>query len=225
HEDEQLVFVVADQGMGIPPERQAAIFESFVQVDSSTTRKFGGSGLGLTISKQIVDLMSGTISIDSAPGQGCSISVRIPYTPVADNGGGAAEDPEAALEFASDSLVLVVEDNLMNQEMIRAVFEDLGITIHLAGDGATGVQMACQLCPELILMDLHMPDMDGFQTTEAIRKCGIRPDPPIVMLSADAFTDRRERARALGIMDYLTKPLDLDRLLRILKKHLRYKVL
>ncbi len=224
-EGEHLLFTVEDKGIGIPIERQEAIFENFVQADGSTTRKFGGSGLGLAISKRIVELMDGEISVKSAPGDGCSMIVRIPYVEVAESKEVSQLDNEAEIEFASDNCVLVLEDNLMNQEMIRAVFEDLGIVIHLAENGSKGVQMACELCPDLILMDMHMPDMDGFQATTKIRDCPSCPELAIVMLSADAFVDQQENARAMGIVDYLTKPIDMDKLLMVLRKHLRYRQL
>ncbi len=149
--------------------------------------------------------------------------VRIPYVEVADSKEVSQFNNEAKVEFASDNCVLVLEDNLMNQEMIRAVFEDLGIVIHLAENGTKGVEMARDLCPDLILMDMHMPDMDGFQATTKIRDCPTCPELTIVMLSADAFIDQQEHARALGIVDYLTKPIDMDKLLTVLKKYLRYR--
>ena len=222
-EEKYLLFTVEDKGIGIPIERQEAIFESFVQADGSTTRRFGGSGLGLAISKQIVELMDGEIRIKSVPGEGCSMMVRIPYVEAAESKEVSQFNNEAEVEFASDNCVLVVEDNLMNREMIRAVFEDLGIVIHLAENGTEGVKMACDLCPDLILMDMHMPDMDGFQAATKIRDCPTCPELTIVMLSADAFTDQQKHAQALGIVDYLTKPIDMDMLLTVLKKHLRYR--
>ena len=222
-EGDKLLFTVRDKGVGIPIEKQEEVFESFVQADGSTTRRFGGSGLGLAITKRIVDLMGGEIGIASSAGEGCCITVRIPYVKCKMPDEAQAVDDESDVSFASDSCVLVVEDNLMNQEVVRAVFEELGITIHLADNGCDGAAKSHELCPELVLMDLHMPDMDGFQTTEKIRECPGCSEVPIVMLSADAFTDQRERALALGIDDYLTKPLVMNRLLRVLKKHLRYE--
>jgi len=222
-EGDKLLFTVRDKGVGIPIEKQEEVFESFAQADGSTTRRFGGSGLGLAITKRIVDLMGGEIGIVSSAGEGCCITVRIPYVKCKMPDEAQAADDESDVSFASDSCVLVVEDNLMNQEVVRAVFEELGITIHLADNGCDGAAKSHELCPELVLMDLHMPDMDGFQTTEKIRECPGCREVPVVMLSADAFTDQRERALALGIDDYLTKPLVLSRLLRVLKKHLRYE--
>jgi signal transduction histidine kinase/ActR/RegA family two-component response regulator len=222
-EGDKLLFTVRDKGVGIPIEKQEEVFESFVQADGSTTRRFGGSGLGLAITKRIVDLMGGEIGIVSSAGEGCCITVRIPYVKCKMPDEAQAVDEQSNVTFASDSCVLVVEDNLMNQEVIRTVFEGLGITIHLAENGCDGAAKSHELCPELVLMDLHMPDMDGFQTTEKIRECPGCQEVPIVMLSADAFTDQRERALALGIDDYLTKPLVMSLLLRVLQKHLRYE--
>jgi len=222
-EDKHLLFTVEDKGIGIPIERQEAIFENFEQADGSTTRKFGGSGLGLAISRRIVILMHGEIRVKSASGKGCSMIVRVPYVEVAESREVAQFDNEAEVEFDSDNCVLVLEDNLMNQEMIRAVFEDLGIVIHLAENGTKGVELACDLFPDLILMDMHMPDMDGFQATMKIRECPTCPELNVVMLSADAFIEQQKYARELGIVDYLTKPIDMDKLMTVLKKYLRYR--
>ena len=131
-------------------------------------------------------------------------------------------DEAMDVEFTSDNCVLVVEDNPLNREVMRAVFDNLGITIQLAENGHEGVEKARELCPDLIIMDLHMPDMTGFETVVKIREYPECKDLPVVMLSADAFTHQQEQALALGIEDYLTKPLVMDRLLPVLKKHLRY---
>ena len=222
-EQSELLITVWDKGVGIPVGRQEAIFDSFVQADGSTTRKFGGSGLGLAITKKIVELMGGKIGIESEPGEGCCINVRIPFVKPENADEECLVDDGLNVVFAPDNCVLVVEDNLMNQEVIRAVLKEMGITVHLAENGCDGVVKAHELCPDLVLMDLHMPDMDGFQTIETIRECPGCKEMPIVMLSADAFTDQQERALALGIEDYLTKPLVMDRLQMVLKKFLRYE--
>lgn len=223
--DDTLVFTVLDKGIGIPLSRQQAVFESFVQADGSTTRSYGGSGLGLAISQRIVELMGGEIGIESEPGEGCCITVQIPYVApdkLPAEGTVPDESVESVPHFAADSRVLVVEDNRLNQEVIRAVFKDFGIAIELAGNGTEGVSRTLELQPELILMDLHMPDMDGFETTMKIRGYPECKDIPIVMLSADALTDQQAVAYSLGIEDYLTKPLAQDRLLTVLQKHLRH---
>ena len=220
----QLILSVRDEGVGIPIERQAEVFESFVQADGSTTRRFGGSGLGLAITRRIVDLMGGEIGIESDTGEGCCVTAQIPYVKPTTRDEADAADDSLDVDFAADSCVLAVEDNPMNQEVMRAVFNELGIAVHLAANGKDGVAKSHELCPELVLMDLHMPDMDGFETTRKIRECPGCREMPIVMLSADAFTDQQERARALGIEDYLTKPLIITQLLKVLKKHLRYEI-
>jgi signal transduction histidine kinase/ActR/RegA family two-component response regulator len=223
-----MLFGVRDQGIGIPKDKLSAVFESFVQADGHTTRQFEGSGLGLAITKRIVELMGGDIEIESSPGKGCHIMVRItcvePKIPVEDLPvEDLPVDEETEVKFTSDNCVLVVEDNALNREVMRAVFNNLGIAIQLAENGHEGVEKARELCPDLIIMDLHMPDMNGFETAMKIRDCPECNDLPIVMLSADAFTHQQEQALALGIEDYLTKPLVLDRLLPVLKKHLRYE--
>jgi CheY-like chemotaxis protein/anti-sigma regulatory factor (Ser/Thr protein kinase) len=218
-----MLFNVRDQGIGIPKDKHSAVFESFVQADGRITRQFEGSGLGLAITKRIVELMGGEIGVESSPGEGCHIMVRIACVEPKVPGKEPPVDEETDVEFTSDNCVLVVEDNALNREVMRVVFDDLGITIQLAKNGFEGVEKACELRPDLIIMDLHMPDMNGFETAVKIRDCPECNDPPIVMLSADAFTHQQEQALALGIEDYLTKPLVMGRLLPVLKKHLRYQ--
>jgi len=218
-----MLFGVRDKGVGIPEDKHSAVFESFVQADGRTTRQFEGSGLGLAITKRIVELMGGDIGIDSSPGKGCHIKVRITCVEPEIPGEDPPVDEETDVEFTSDNCVLAVEDNALNREVMKAVFNNLGIAIQLAENGHEGVEKARELCPDLIIMDLHMPDMNGFETAMKIRDCPECNDLPIVMLSADAFTHQQEQALALGIEGYLTKPLVLGRLIPILKKHLRYK--
>ena len=218
---QDLLFTIQDEGIGVPRDRQAAIFDRFEQADSTTTRRFGGSGLGLAISKEVVELMGGGISVESEEGEGCRMTVRIPYEKFVVSYSAPMTDSESEFRFAPDNCVLVVEDNLMNQEMIRALFEDLGIKIHLAENGIRGVEKAGELLPDLIFMDMHMPDMDGLQATKKIRDCVDTSELPIVALSADAFVEQQEKAFAFGIVDYLTKPIELERLLPVLERYLR----
>ena len=217
-----MLFNVRDKGVGIPADMHSAVFEDFVQADGGRTRQFEGSGLGLAITKRIVELMDGEIGIESSPGEGCHIMMRIPCKEGKITGEEPPVDEAMDVEFTSDNCVLVVEDNPLNREVMRAVFDNLGITIQLAEDGHEGVEKARELCPDLIIMDLHMPGMNGFETVVKIRDYPECKDLPVVMLSADAFTHQQEQALALGIEDYLTKPLVMDRLLPVLKKHLRY---
>ncbi|MDX2417558.1 MAG: 7TM diverse intracellular signaling domain-containing protein [Xanthomonadales bacterium] len=218
-----ILFNVRDKGIGIPEDMHSAVFESFVQADGGTTRQFEGSGLGLAITKRIVELMGGEIGIESSQGEGCHIMVRIPCEESKIPSKAPPVDEEMEVEFKSDNCVLVVEDNLLNREVMKAVFNSLGITIELAENGHEGVEKARELHPDLIIMDLHMPDMNGFETVVKIREYPECNDLPVVMLSADAFTHQQKQARALGIEDYLTKPLVMHRLLPVLRKHLRYK--
>ena len=220
---ESLVFTVRDEGIGVPVHRQVAIFDGFVQADGSTTRKFGGSGLGLAITKQIVELMGGKIGIESAEGEGCCITVQIPYIACAETQEVEPADAKPDIVFDAGNCVLVIEDNLINQEMIRALLENVGITVHMAEDGFIGVQQTLELLPDLILLDLHMPVMDGFQTAAKIREHPESKEIPIVVISANVFTDQRQKANTLGIEDYLTKPIDMDRLMPVLKRHLSFK--
>ncbi len=224
--DNWLEFQVMDQGIGIPQGQQEAIFEEFVQVDSSTTRSYGGTGLGLAITKKAVEALGGNIQLESVEGKGSTFMVRIPYRE-----GEAVETSTASTNmtdyaFSKDNRILVVEDNPMNQDMIGALFGQLGLTVEFANDGATGIEKVLERHTsenplDLILMDMHMPGMDGLETTKKIYSHEQFTDIPIVAVSADAFKDQQQEAFTVGIADYVTKPINFEKLLPILGKHLR----
>lgn len=226
-EKERILIQVVDQGIGIPEEHRVSIFEPFEQIDSSITRRFGGTGLGLAISKRLVEFLHGTIEVTDTPGGGATFSLNIPAieTALPEQESDPATLP--VLAFHQENVVLAVEDNLMNQEMLSALFEELHLPLHLAENGKEGLEKTLQLHtegrpPDLILMDLHMPEMDGLEATRQIRQHAEYTDIPIVAFSADAFTDQQKEALALGVNDYLTKPINMDKLLPILQKYLRF---
>lgn len=212
-------FAVKDEGIGIAKDKQALIFEPFEQADSTIARSFGGSGLGLAITRRLCEAMDGRVWLDSEPGIGATFHVELPLR-VTDVIAGDAEDSPAH-GFARDVCVLVVEDNPINQKMMTALFAALDIDIHIAEDGRSGVEMARELRPECIFMDLQMPEMNGFEATRQIRQIPELADTPIVALSADAFSEQRQAAYEAGITDYLTKPLFIDKLVPVLNKYLR----
>lgn len=218
--DGDIVFQVIDEGVGIPKGRLKSIFLEFEQADGSTTRNFGGTGLGLSIVKLLTELLKGSIHLESEVGSGSTFAIKIPLI--------EAESPIAkagpdfkGIELKPDNVVLVVEDNSMNQMMIEALFEDLGIDIHLASDGIEGVEKAIELKPDIIFMDIHMPKMDGIAATRKIKSLPIGAEIPIIALSADAFTEQKQKTEGVGFTDYLTKPIDLTKLLIIIGKYLR----
>ncbi len=221
-EGAMLFLQVIDEGIGISQEQQLRIFDAFEQADGSTTRQYGGTGLGLAITKKMVDMLGGRIALESQLEQGSRFSIWLPLKitnlPITD------ERPETYL-FSKDNVILVIEDNPMNQLMVSAMFEGLGLAIKIANDGLEGVQEALNLKKagrlDLILMDMHMPKMDGMAAAQKIWQHMECRDIPIVALSADAFKEQQESALKIGISDYLTKPIDQDKLLPLLAKYLR----
>jgi len=254
-DQEMLVLMVIDQGIGIPKDRQQAIFDTFEQADYSTTRNYGGTGLGLAITKKLVEMLQGTISVASqGSNQGSTFRVIIPYKEVSgrptassvvhkeevsseEDGSGHrdAGPPRGGLpQFSQDNVILVVEDNLMNQALIKAFLKDFGFKIHFANDGVEGFKRTLELNaesnpegrprPDLILMDIQMPVMGGVEATRHIRANPELQDIPIVALSADAYSEQKNEALSQGMNDYLTKPIEMEKLLPLLKKYLRRKV-
>jgi CheY-like chemotaxis protein len=219
-EDDLLRIDVIDEGIGIPESRREAIFDAFVQADNSTTRKFGGSGLGLSITKKLVELLGGKIELQSEIGKGTTFTLRMPLKAEPRISARKTSD-EGSVRFASSNVVLCVEDHFINQKMITAIFKDLGVDIHIANNGREGYEKAQELRPDLILMDLHMPLMDGFETVRKIRTNPILRKTPVVALSADAFIEQQRGALDAGFDDYITKPVDLDRDIPIFAKYLR----
>ena len=214
-----IVFDVTDQGIGIPEDRLDSVFSEFEQVDGSSTRDQGGTGLGLAIVKKIINLMNGSISVTSVLGEGTTFIARIPFdeavkpVSIVDK-----EVPQTHLN--PDSVILVAEDDLINQKMITALFKDLDMPIHLVGNGLEAVEKAAELKPDLIIMDIHMPQMDGIEATRLIKQTKESSQIPIIALSADAFVEQKRAAMTVGFVDYLTKPLDYGDFMRVLTKYL-----
>lgn len=218
-----LIFIVIDKGIGIPKDRLEAIFDPFEQVDSSTTRRFGGTGLGLAITKKLVERMGGKISVVSQAGQGSDFNVTIPFketiSPVAEHD----STDSGSYNFSKDNVILVVEDDMMNQELVKFIFEDTGLEVHFADDGKIGIEMALELNPDLILMDIHLPEINGIDATMQIRRHPGFKEMPIVALSADAFKEQQQEAIDAGMTDYLVKPIEFDKLIAVLNKYLPQK--
>ena len=217
---------MTDQGIGIPPERQASIFEPFEQADNTITRKYGGTGLGLSITQKLVAILGGTLSLESTVGQGSTFTFTLPYVEAACS----EAEPEARsmtpgkYHFTAQNSVLLVEDNRVNQLVVVALFKRLGITLHLANDGQEGIACVEELKPNLVLMDIHMPVMDGLEATRVLRKNPAYHDLPIIAMSADAFEEQRAEARAAGMNDYTTKPIEFDKLIQLLSYYLEVEL-
>jgi CheY-like chemotaxis protein len=205
---------VRDTGIGIGADEQKRLFAAFVQADSSMTRKYGGTGLGLVISESLVQMMSGEISIESAPGQGSTFRFNIRLrkgVPSKSSDAGSELSAEAILQsHYAGTRVLLAEDEPINQEVSRELLEDVGFIVDVANDGNEALAMAKQKHYALILMDMQMPNLSGVDATKAIRLDSLNTDTPILAMTANAFEEDRQICLAAGMNDHIGKPVDPD---------------
>ncbi|GLX79010.1 hypothetical protein tinsulaeT_23500 [Thalassotalea insulae] len=213
----KLTIVVADTGIGISDENQQRIFTPFAQAEASTTRQFGGTGIGLSIVKQLCLMMDGDIHVTSQLGEGSTFTVNLKLPCV--------QAPEKSL--ASNDVtfqaahILVVEDNKINQLIVKKQLAPLGVSCVFANDGEQALSYLSTACPDLILMDLQMPNMDGFTASAIIKKNPSWQQIPIVILSASVGKQDKAKAAELGINDFIHKPFQQADLITILSKYLR----
>jgi signal transduction histidine kinase/CheY-like chemotaxis protein len=199
---------VQDTGIGIGKETQAQLFARFSQADASTTRRFGGTGLGLAICRELVLAMGGRIAVESEPGRGSLFWFELPTRQV------AAPERSAAIvaqDGASRKLrILIAEDNAVNQKVLRAMLGPQGHDLHFVGNGVQAVEAVRQSFFDVVLMDIHMPEMDGPAATLCIRELPLPARAvPIIALTANAMAGDREAYLACGMNDYVSKPVSL----------------
>jgi len=218
----ELRFEVKDTGIGIPTDRQAEIFEKFTQADVSTTRRFGGTGLGLAICKQLVEMMGGEIGVGSTPGEGSTFVFTVPCA-IGDSSSISTNHDwqqfKASLSEGDGAQfrVLVAEDNIVNQEIIKQMLHSLGLSCDVVADGAEAVEAVQRAAYDIILMDLHMPEMDGLEATKIIRDMpGAAAKTPIIAVTADARAEQGEHYRDQGMDGYVTKPFTEENIVRAL---------
>jgi len=219
-------FSVRDNGIGISEEQQSHLFTPFEQADGSVSRKFGGTGLGLSISRKIVEMMGGKIWIESELGKGASfifqIDVQTCDAPCAI--GNAEIDEYGDNGILAGKRILVAEDVEINREIISAVLEETGADIVFATNGTEAVKHF-QTAPNdyvLILMDVNMPEMDGYEATNCIRSSGLKQADqiPIIAMTANVFREDIERCLAAGMNGHLGKPLDTMKVISTIKKYI-----
>jgi CheY-like chemotaxis protein len=219
-EDGRLLVAVSDTGIGMDEATVARLFQRFSRGDETASRRHGGTGLGLEISRSLARLMGGDIDVASAPGQGSRFLLRLPLTPApaaAELDGGV---PTPAAAAARGLRLLVAEDNPVNREVLAAMLAHLGHEPAFAVDGHAALEAARRARFDVVLMDLHMPGLDGFAATREIRALGgANARMPIVALTADAFADTRTRCLEVGMSDFITKPVALDALAVVLARH------
>lgn len=210
-------FCVTDTGIGIAEDRLRDIFEPFRQVENSFTRNYQGAGLGLSIVQRLVELMDGTITIESAPGKGTSVHVNLPFTIHGDASSDAAETSRPG---RGDSLrVLLVEDDASNRLTTRKLLEKSGHTVLTAENGRQAFELLAANDIDCVLMDLQMPVMNGIEATRLIRESaalGPKKDVPIVALTAYAMDGDREKFLAAGMDGYAAKPVKIEGLLNVM---------
>ncbi|MEL6924699.1 MAG: PAS domain S-box protein, partial [Bacteroidota bacterium] len=216
---------VHDTGIGISPDNIEKIFENFKQADVRITRKFGGTGLGLTIVKQLVELQGGSIEVRSEAGQGSTFSIVLPFkdSGIPQTEVSFKEDNQQQLdETIRDINLLVVEDNPMNQKLISKILQLWDCQYTIASNGLQALQLTQQRRYDIILMDIHMPEMDGCEATQNIRTDPQNPNQntTIIALTAAALLDEKNRALDSGMNDFLTKPFSPNQLKRRLARWL-----
>jgi two-component system sensor histidine kinase/response regulator len=220
----ELEFRVNDTGIGLSPAQAQGLFGAFSQVDTSTTRKFGGTGLGLAISKRLVELMGGRIWIESEVGVGSSFCFTARF--------GRGEASQAVLSAVVPQLsvgemvrlkgarILVVEDNEFNQDLIEELLEQWGAVVRLCGNGREALEQLAKERFDIVLMDVQMPVMDGYEATHQIRATPELAGQCVIAMTANAMAADHERCLAAGMDDFETKPIDADHLYQTLLKWL-----
>jgi PAS domain S-box-containing protein len=224
-------FDVEDTGIGIPADKQATIFESFTQADDSHTRKYGGTGLGLAITKKLSEILGGDLTLTSEEGTGSVFSLVVPANvdindqsdPEVSGVEGQTESEGIRMEKLKYSgRVLVAEDVKGNQLLIKTILNKMGLEATIAPDGKEALDMVCQQEFDLVLMDIQMPRMNGYEATQAIRQKGMTI--PIVALTANVMKGDREKCLSIGCDDYLAKPIDRRELKRVLDAYVPVKI-
>ena len=213
-----LRFEVQDTGVGIPPEKQAGIFDAFTQADSSVTRQYGGTGLGLAICKRLVELMGGQIGVYSQPGQGSCFWFEVPLPVIQENAPEETTAQPSGSALNSHELdgvrVLLVEDNPVNQKVAIRMLQKLGCVVELAENGQQALEKLERASYDIVLMDMQMPVMDGLTATRLLRQREQQTGhhQVVIALTANAMQTDRELCLDAGMDDYLSKPLTLDAL-------------
>ncbi|MGX5818488.1 ATP-binding response regulator [Chitinophaga lutea] len=213
---------VTDEGMGIPADKQALIFQPYEQADDAIHQQYGGTGLGLTIAKRLAELLGGNIDVWSEPGKGTSFTVSLPLqaAPVMVASGEIGEAGLSTCKRLRRMQVLLMEDSPVNRMIMQEFFQYLGVSFLMTDNGEDGLELVRSQRPDLVILDMHMPRLNGRQVIHAIRDDEQLKDIPIIVLSADAFREQRESALREGVNEYLIKPVQFSELRAVLEKYI-----
>jgi PAS domain S-box-containing protein len=217
--DRQIRFYVKDTGIGMTPEQLGKLFQAFTQADASTQHKYGGTGLGLALSRHFAQMMGGDIAVESEKGKGSTFTVTLPAKVA-----GPVRDEAATAPLLSEPAgmgghtVLVIDDDAAARDLLRRTLAKEGFQVETAAGGSEGIRRARELRPDAITLDVLMPDMDGWAVLTALKADGELADIPIIMLT---ILDQEDMGYALGASDYLIKPVDAERLVAVLQQYRR----
>ena len=217
----QMIFEVSDTGIGMTPEQTRKLFKAFTQADASTTRKYGGSGLGLAITRHFCRMMGGDVTVESQLGKGSTFTIRLPAvvpTPKVEKHETSfvAKDLRLPEPPPGAATILVIDDDPTVHDLMRRFLTKEGFRVAIAPSGRDGVQMAKEIKPDLITLDVLMAEMDGWSVLTALKADPVTAEIPVIILT---MFDDKEMGFALGASDYMTKPINRDRLVNVLRRH------
>ena len=211
---------VIDQGIGISYEQQSQLFNNFTQADESTSRKFGGTGLGLAICKYLVEIMGGEINVSSSPGKGSTFTFSLDLEVVNDNHKKNSENKQSKVVTLKNKRMLLVEDTEINLMIAREVFLQAHMIVETAENGLIAVGKATKNDYDIIIMDIQMPVMDGYEATKLIRGLQQHTHTPIVAMTANAMSDDKELSLKLGMNGHISKPIDIETVVSEVAKYI-----
>ena len=215
---DRMVFTVRDTGIGMTPEQLARLFEAFTQADAATTRRYGGTGLGLALSRRLCRMMGGDVTVESEVGRGSTFTIRLPASVVEPAEEAVAPAAPTARVQPAAGTVLVIDDETAVRDLMQRFLTKEGFRVATAASGEDGLRRARELRPDAITLDVMMPGMDGWAVLSALKGDPSVADIPVIMLT---IVDDRNLGYALGASEYLTKPIDRERLVAVLTKYRR----
>jgi CheY-like chemotaxis protein/uncharacterized protein (DUF2164 family) len=216
--------IVSDTGIGIPAEEQKVIFEPFRQRSGQNAAKYGGTGLGLSISKKLSELMNGELTVDSEPGKGTAFTLKLRNVKTRKERQESVKkvnvEPAQQTHFFSKNKVLIADDTDSNRQMLKEHLMNAGLDVLEAGDGESAVNTALENKPQVIIMDIRMPHLNGVDAMKKLRNIDSFKDVPIIALSASNYHEELAKTENISFNDYLSKPLDLEKLMTTLEQYL-----